>query len=129
MMSVVSRNSTFALKGRSSDVRRVARELAANYVVEGSVRRIGNRARITAQLIDGASGNQIWAERYDRDLADIFAVQDEVTGTIAARIEPELGAVERKRAERKPTQNLNAWDCYHLGLSHMYRFDKESNLT
>jgi adenylate cyclase len=127
-LSVIARNSTFALKGRSSDVRRVARELAANYVVEGSVRRIGNRARITAQLIDGASGNQIWAERYDRDLADIFAVQDEVTGTIAARIEPELGAVERQRAERKPTQSLNAWDCYHLGLSYMYRFDQQSNL-
>lgn len=125
---VVARNSTFALKGRSSDVRRVARELGANYVVEGSVRKAGNRVRITAQLIDGASGNHIWAERYDRDLADIFAVQDEVTGTIAARIEPELGAVERQRAERKPTQNLNAWDCYHLGLSHMYRFDKEGNL-
>lgn len=125
---VVARNSTFALKGRSSDVRRVAQELGASYVVEGSVRKAGNRVRITAQLIDGASGNHIWRERYDRDLADIFAVQDEVTGTIAARIEPELGAVERQRAERKPTQNLNAWDCYHLGLSHMYRFDKEGNL-
>jgi adenylate cyclase len=125
---VAARNSTFALKGRSSDVRRVARELGANYVVQGSVRKAGNRVRITAQLIDGASGNNIWVERYDRDLADIFAVQDEVTGTIAARIEPELGAVERQRAERKPTQNLNAWDCYHLGLSHMYRFDKEGNL-
>lgn len=92
------------------------------------MRKAGNRVRVTAQLIDGASGNHLWAERYDRDLADIFAVQDEVTQTIAARIEPELGAVERQRAERKPTQNLNAWDCYHLGLSHMYRFDKERNL-
>jgi len=127
-LSVVARNSTFALKGRSIDVRRVAQELAANYVVEGSVRRTGNRLRIAAQLIDGASGSHIWAERYDRDLADIFAVQDEVTGAIAGRIEPELGAVERQRAERKPTQNWNAWDCYHLGLSHMYRFDKGANL-
>jgi TolB-like protein/class 3 adenylate cyclase len=124
---VIAGHSTLALKGRPRDVRLVARELGANYVVEGSVRKAGNRVRITAQLIDGASGSHIWAERYDRDLADIFAVQDEVTGTIAARIEPELGAVERQRAERKPTQDLNAWDCYHLGLSHMYRFDLEGN--
>jgi TolB-like protein len=124
---VIARNSTFALKGQSRDVRRIARELGATYVVEGSVRKAGNRVRITAQLIDGASGSHIWAERYDRDLADIFAVQDEVTGTIAARIEPELGAVERQRAQRKPTQDLNAWDCYHLGLSHMYRFDVGGN--
>jgi TolB-like protein len=126
-LSVIARNSTFALKGRPRDVRRVAAELGAGYVVEGSVRRAGDRLRIAAQLIDGASGNHIWAERYDRDLADIFAVQDEVTGTIAARIEPELGAVERQRAERKPTQSLDAWDCYHLGLSQMYRFDREGN--
>lgn len=125
---VIARNSTFALKGRPSDVRRVARELGADYVVEGSVRKAGNRIRITVQLSDGVSGKHLWAERYDRELADIFAVQDEVTGTIAARIEPELGAVERQRAERKPTQNLNAWDCYHLGLSYMYRFDREGNL-
>lgn len=124
---VIARNSTFALKGRSGDVRRVARELGTDYVVKGSVRKAGNRVRVTAQLIEGASGNHLWAERYDRDLADIFAVQDEVTQTIAARIEPELGAVERQRAERKPTENLNAWDCYHLGLSYMYRFDKEAN--
>jgi TolB-like protein/pimeloyl-ACP methyl ester carboxylesterase/lipoprotein NlpI len=126
-LSVIARNSTFALKGRLRDVRRVAAELGAGYVVEGSVRKSGDRLRIAAQLIDGASGNHIWAERYDRDLADIFAVQDEVTGTIAARIEPELGALERRRAERKPTQSLDAWDCYHLGLSRMYRFDREGN--
>lgn len=127
-LSVIARNSTFALKGRPGDVRRAARELGANYLVEGSVRRTGTRVRIAAQLIDGESGSQIWAERYDRDIADIFAVQDEVTGTIAGRIEPELGAVERQRVERKPTRNVNAWDCYHLGLSHMYRFDKDANL-
>jgi len=92
---VVARNSTFAYKGRASDVRRIARELGAHYLVEGSVRKAGHRVRITAQLIDGATGNHIWAERYDRDLEDIFALQDEVTGTIAARIEPERGAVER----------------------------------
>jgi len=125
---VVARNSTFAYKGRAVDVRRVAQELSADYVVEGSVRKAGKRARITAQLLDGATGAHIWAERYDRDLEDIFAVQDDVTGAIAARIEPEVGEVERQRVQRKPTENLDAWDCYHLGLSHMYRFDRESNV-
>jgi adenylate cyclase len=121
-LSVIARNSTSAFKGRSGDVRRVAQELNADYVVEGSVRKAGARVRIAAQLIDGASGNHIWAERWDRDLTDIFMIQDEVTAMIAARIEPELAAVERQRVERKPTEDLNAWDCYHLGLSHMYRF-------
>jgi TolB-like protein/Flp pilus assembly protein TadD len=125
---VVARNSTFAYKGRAVDVRRVAQELGADYVVEGSVRKAGRRARITAQLLDGATGAHIWAERYDRELEDLFAVQDEVTGAIAARIEPELGELERQRVLRKPTENLDAWDCYHLGLSHMYRFSRESNL-
>jgi TolB-like protein/Tfp pilus assembly protein PilF len=124
---VISRNSTFAYRGQSVDVRRVADELGAEYIVEGSVRKAGNRVRITAQLIDAASGNHIWAERYDRDLQDIFAVQDEITETIAARIESEVGAVERQRAQRKPPQSLDAWDCYHLGLLHLYRFNKDDN--
>ena len=106
----------------------MAEDLSADYVVEGSVRKAGNRVRVTAQLLDGATGAHIWADRYDRDLEDIFAVQDEVTGAIAARIEPELGEIERQRVQRKPTENLDAWDCYHLGLSHMYRFDRQGNL-
>ncbi len=124
---IIARNSTFAYKGQSLDVRRVADDLGANYVVEGSVRKAGKRVRITAQLIDAASGNHIWAERYDRDLEDIFAVQDEITETIVATIEPELGAVEGQRAQRKSTKNLDAWDCYHLGLSHLYKFNKDGN--
>ena len=126
-LSVTARNSTFAYKGQSPDIRRVAKELGADYVVEGSVRKSGKRIRITAQLIDANSGNHIWAERYDRDVGDIFAVQDEITQTIAATIEPELGAVESQKARRKATENLDAWDCYHLALSNMYRFDKEGN--
>ncbi len=126
-LSVVARNSTFALKGQSVDVRRLSRELGAGYVVEGSVRKAGNRVRITAQLLDAATGNYIWAERYDRELEDIFALQDEITGTVAGRIEPELGNVARQRAQRKPTVNLGAWDCYHLGMAHMYAFDEEGN--
>jgi TolB-like protein/DNA-binding winged helix-turn-helix (wHTH) protein len=126
-LSVVARNSTFVFKGQSVDVRRMAEDLGVDYVVEGSVRRAGNRVRISAQLLDATSGNHIWAERYDRDLDDIFALQDEITGTIAARIEPELGTVERQRAQRKPTRNLGAWDCYHLGMAQVYKFTKEGN--
>jgi TolB-like protein len=126
-LSVVARNSTFVFKGQSVDVRRMARDLGAGYVVEGTVHRAGNRVRISAQLLDAITSEHIWAERYDRDLDDIFALQDEITGTIAGRIEPELAMVERQRAQRKPTCNLGAWDCYHLGMAQVYTFAKEGN--
>jgi tetratricopeptide (TPR) repeat protein len=77
--------------------------------------------------LDAISGGHIWAERYDRDLDDIFALQDEITDTVAARIEPELGTVERQRAQSKPTRNLGAWDCYHLAMAHLYAFTKAGN--
>jgi TolB-like protein len=127
-LRVVARNSAFGYKGQSPDVRQVAAELGADYVVEGSVRRSGGRVRITAQLIDATTGDHLWAERYDRDLEDIFAVQDEITDTIVARIEPELGAAERHRVAQKPRTNLRAWDCYHLGTSHFFKFTGEGNL-
>jgi adenylate cyclase len=126
--SVIARNSTFIYKDQPVDVRRVAGELHARYVVEGSIRKAGNRVRITAQLIDAISGNHIWAERYDRDLKDIFAVQDEIVETIAGRLGAEVDSLERQRAERKPTRNLDAWDCYHLGLSQFYKFSKDGNI-
>ena len=127
-LSVIARNSTAAYKGQSADVRRVAEKLGADYVIEGSVRRMGGRLRVTALLIDAGTSNHIWAEYYDRDLKDIFTLQDEITETIAATIEPELAAAEGQRARRKPTENLDAWDCYHLGLSHLYKFSKDSNV-
>ena len=127
-LRVVARNSTFAYKGQAVDVRRAARELDARYVVEGSVRRSGNRLRVTAQLLDGATGEHLWAERYDRDLEDMFKLQDEINSMIVGRLEPELGAAERNRALKKPTSNLGAWDCYHLGLSQMYQFTQAGNL-
>jgi len=127
-LRVVARNSCFAFKGQAVDVRRAAKELGAKYVVEGSVRRAGNRLRVTAQLLDGATGEHIWGDRYDRDLEDLFALQDEINGMIVGRLEPELGVAERTRAIQKPTQNLSAWDCYHLGLSQMYRFTGEGNV-
>jgi len=126
-LSVIARNSSFTYKGRSVDVKQVERELGARYVVEGSVRKGGQRVRISAQLIDAATGAHLWAERYDRELADIFAVQDEITEALVAAIEPELAAAERERAHRKPPENLDAWDCYQRGMWHLWRFTAEDN--
>ncbi len=117
---VIARNSSFTYKGRAVDVTQVAKELGVRYVLEGSVRKAGNRVRVTAQLIDATTGSHIWAERYDRDLDDIFALQDEITETIVTSIEPELGAVERERARRKPPENLGAWDLFQRGLWHLF---------
>jgi adenylate cyclase len=116
---VIARNSSFTYKGRSVEVTQVARELGVRYVLEGSVRKAGTRVRVTAQLVDAVTGYHLWAERYDRDLGDIFALQDEITETIVGAIEPELGAVERERARRKPPDNLDAWDLYQRGLWHL----------
>ena len=127
-LRVIARNSTFKFKGEALDVRQIAAELDANYVVEGSVRRSGERLRITAQLINAATGDHLWAERYDRNLEDIFDLQDEITDTVVGRFEPELGAAERHRVDRKPRTNLHAWDCFHLGMSHFYKFTAEGNL-
>lgn len=126
-LRVPARNSSFVYKGRSVDVRQIARDLGVQYVVEGSVRKAGNRLRVTAQLIDGASGDHIWSERYDRDLQDLFSLQDEIVTIIAARLEPEVANVEVLRAMRKPTESLGAWDCYHLALHNVYRFTREGN--
>jgi len=99
---VIARNSSFAYKGQSVDVTRVADELGVRYVIEGSVRNAGKRVRISAQLIDATTGRHVWAERYDRSLVDIFELQDEMTQTIVGAVEPELSAVEREQAARKP---------------------------
>ena len=107
---VIARNSTFAYKGQSPDIREVARELDAAYVVEGSVRKAGNRVRITAQLIDASNGQHIWAERYDRELTDVFEVQDEITMSLAGAIMPELYVEQQKIILRKAPENLEAWD-------------------
>ncbi len=124
---VIARNSTFTYKGQAVDVARVSRELGVRYVLEGSVRKSGTRVRITAQLIDGTTGNHVWAEHYDRELDDIFALQDEMTQTIVGAVEPELGAVERARAARMPPGNLDAWETFQRGLWHMWRFTKDDN--
>ena len=117
---VIARSSTFGYKGKSPDVRDVSRELGVRYVLEGSTRKGGNRIRVVAQLIDALTGNHIWAESYDRELEDIFAVQDEVRDAIVAAIAPEIDAAERVRAERKPPESLDAWDLYQRGLGAYY---------
>jgi len=106
---VIARNSTFTYKGRAVDVRQVAVELAVRYILEGSVRTSGGRIRVTGQLVDAATGKHIWAERYDRELRDIFAVQDEITGNVVASIEPHLYEEEGIRAANQPPESIDAW--------------------
>ena len=126
---VIARNSSFIYKGRPVHLRQVAVELGVDYVVEGSVRKDGDRVRITAQLNDVATGSHIWAERYDRDLADVFAVQDEITDAIVASIEPQLHAAENYRAQRKPPDSMDAWDLVMRALSHYWRITRQDNIV
>ena len=109
---VIARNSSFAFKGSATDVRNVGRQLGVRYIVEGSVRRAGNRIRVTAQLIDAEAGNHVWAERYDRELADIFDVQDEVTRQIVVNIAPRLQAADQLSAKRRAPEDMRAYDHY-----------------
>ena len=126
---VIARNSSFIYKGKAVHMKQVAEELGVGYVVEGSVRKGGDRVRITAQLNDVATGSHIWAERYDRDLADVFAVQDEITEAIVAAIEPQLYAAENFRARRKPPDSLDAWDLVMRALSHYWRVTRQDNVV
>ena len=122
---VIARNSTFTYKNKAVKVQDVARGLGVRYVLEGSVRKEGKRVRITAQLIDANTGHHIWAERYDRDLDDVFALQDEITQRIAATLEPTLVRAELTRSKAKQPGNLDAWDYYLRGRSHLHEFTKE----
>jgi TolB-like protein/Tfp pilus assembly protein PilF len=126
---VIARNSSFVYKGKAVHMKQVAEELGVGYVVEGSVRKSGDRVRITAQLNDVATGSHIWAERYDRGLADVFAVQDEITEAIVAAIEPQLYAAENFRAQRKPPDSLDAWDLVMRALSHFWRITRQDNMV
>jgi adenylate cyclase len=128
-MFVTARNSTFAYKGQSPDVRQVGQELGVRYVLEGSVRKGGNRIRVGAQLIDASTGNHVWAERYDRELVDLFDLQDEITETLVAALQTEVGEFERERAHRKPPENLDAWESYQRALWHLWRSNNAKELT
>ena len=120
---VISLNSSFFFKSGAVDVRQVSRELGVRYVLEGSVRRAKGRVRLTAQLIDTPTGLNIWAEHYDRDPEDIFAIQDEIANAVAAAIGPAIVDAERQRAVRKPPENLGAWEAYQRGLWHVSKHD------
>src|SRR5271155_2924884 len=126
---VIARNSSFIYKGKAVHLKQVADELGVGYVVEGSVRRSGDRVRITVQLNDVTTGSHLWAERYDRNLADVFAVQDEITEAIVAAIEPQLYAAESFRAQRKLPNSLDAWDLVMRALSHYWRVTRQDNVV
>jgi len=126
-LMVIARNSTFSFRGNSKDVRQIAQDLNADYLVEGSVRPFGDRIRITAQLIHGGSGAHIWAQKYDCAATDLFSVQDAIIETIAGRIEPELSQYERRHITTTTPRDLDAWGCYHLALSHFYKFNPDDN--
>jgi adenylate cyclase len=124
---VIARNSSFQYRGGNLDLKRVSAELGARYLVEGSVRRAGDRIRVTAQLIDAPSGEHVWAETYDREVTDVFALQDEISATIAASLVGDLNRAEGERARQRGTANLEAWSLYELGVQQVDRLTREDN--
>jgi adenylate cyclase len=125
---VIARNSTFTYKGKTVDIKKVGEELGARYVLEGSVRKSGRRVRVTAQLIQADTGHHIMAERYDRDLTDLFELQDEITHAIAGAIEPEILKFERDRIAERPQRSEDAYELYQHGMFHHYRQNKTDNV-
>lgn len=128
VLAVIARQSSFALKGEKIGIKEIGKKLGVQYIVEGSVRRDGSRARITAQLIEAENGNHIWAERYDRELEDIFAVQDEVTRAIVATIAAQLGKTVSERAARKPTKSIKSYEYFLQGNRHYHQFNPDDNV-
>jgi TolB-like protein/cytochrome c-type biogenesis protein CcmH/NrfG len=126
---VIARNSSFVYKGKAVHLKQIAEELGVDYVVEGSVRKDGDHIRITAQLNDVTTGSHLWAERYDRNLADVFAVQDEITQAVVAAIQPQLYAAEDFHARRKTPDNMDAWDLVMRALQHYWRVTRQDNLV
>ena len=124
---VIARNSSFTYKGRAVDVKEVGRELGVRYALEGSVRKAANRVRVTAQLVEAETGNHVWASRYDRNLDDIFALQDEITEAVAIAVAPAIAGAEQRRTVRKPPSSLDAWGAYQRGLWHLGKFGTEDN--
>ena len=123
---VLGRNTVFTYKGKAVNLEQIARQLGVAYVVEGSVRKAGNRVRINAQLIEGATGGHLWADRYDRDLTDIFAIQDEITKTIVEQLKVKLLPEEKKAIEQAPTDNVEAYTHYLRGRQFFHTRTKSS---
>jgi len=124
---VIARNSAFTYKDRTVDIREIGRQLGVRYVVEGSVRKAQNRIRITCQLIQAENGTHLWAEQYDRDFSDIFALQDEITSGIVSTLAPAVQRSEIERVRRKPVGNLNAYDLYLRALAAHRRLSRQDN--
>jgi TolB-like protein/class 3 adenylate cyclase/Flp pilus assembly protein TadD len=125
---VIARHSTFTYRGKAVDIKQIGRELGVRYVLEGSVRKAGNRVRITGQLLDAATGAHLWADRFDSQLEDIFDLQDRVTSSVIGAIFPQLERAEIARAQRKPTESLQAYDYYLRALASLYRFTRKENI-
>jgi adenylate cyclase len=126
---VIARNSTFAYKGKSVDLKEVGRDLGARYILQGSMRRAGQRVRITSQLIDTSTGTHLWAERYDRDLTDIFSVQDDITSRVVTAIEPALSRAESQRVIAKRPEHMGAWDYCQRGFWHVHKGTRTDGIT
>ena len=124
---VVARNSSFAFRNSDTDVRQIANQLGVTYVVEGSHRQVGERIRITAQLVDATNGGHIWAERYERDLSDTFAIQDEITDSIVGAIEPELLKTKSRSTAASRTADMTAWDLVRRGVWHFHQVGRENS--
>ena len=124
---VIARNSSFTYKGRAVDVKQVGRELGVRYVLEGSVRKAGNRVRITGQLVDTSTGAHLWAERFEGGLEDVFDLQDRVTASVVGAIAPKVEQAEIERAKRKPTESLDAYDYFLRGMAAFYPWTREAN--
>jgi adenylate cyclase len=125
---VIARNSSFTYKGRAVNVKQVGRELGVRYVLEGSVRKVGNAVRISGQLIDAATGVHLWADRFDGPLADIFDLQDQITASVVGALASRLEQAEIERATRKPTESLDAYDYYLRGMAAVHRWTREDNV-
>jgi TolB-like protein len=126
---VVARNSSFTYKNKTASLKELGQDLGVDYIVEGSVRRDGNHVRIVAQLSEVATGRHLWAERYDRELEDVFAVQDDITHAVVAAIEPQLYAAENFRSRRASPDNMAAWDLVMRALQHHWRVTRQDNLV
>lgn len=126
---VIARNSTFVYKGRAVEIRQVGRDLGVRYVLEGSVRKAGDRVRITGQLIDAATGAHLWADKFDGRLEDVFELQDRITANVVGALEPTMRKAEIERARRKPAENMGAYDLYLQALPHIYRIQPDDNRT
>ena len=125
---VVARNSAFAFRNSADGIKVIGQKLEVNYIVTGSVRKAGNRVRISVQVVDAETEFSVWVERFDRDMVDIFELQDEIAETVSARIEAELGLNEQRKAVRRPRKNRGAWDLYQLGVSEFYKFTPDANM-